>query len=187
MAAVEALYTRSDKEILRAVISNPDDGFRLLLKQYKESVYWHIRRITVTHSDAEDALQETFMRVFRNLDKLNEEMSLTAWVFRIATNEAIRQRERYGKSAISLDDDDVSEAHAIAADDYIDYSDLEAVKLQKAIRSLPPKQQIAFNLRYYDEFDYATIAQITESTVNNVKANYHAAKEKIIRFMNSND
>ena len=174
MAAVEALYTRSDKEILRAVISNPDDGFRLLLKQYKEPIYWHIRRITVTHSDAEGALQ-------------NEEMSLTAWVFRIATNEAIRQRERYGESAISLDDDDVSEAHAIAADDYIDYSDLEAVKLQKAIRSLPPKQQIAFNLRYYDEFDYATIAQITESTVNNVKANYHAAKEKIIHFMNSND
>ena len=139
MAAVEALYTRSDKEILRAVISNPDDGFRLLLKQYKEPIYWHIRRITVTHSDAEDvivdALQETFMRVFRNLDKLNEEMSLTAWVFRIATNEAIRQRERYGESAISLDDDDVSEAHAIAADDYIDYSDLEAVKLQKAIQA----------------------------------------------------
>lgn len=93
--------------------------------------------------------------------------------------------ERHKGFICSLDDDTSSEADRIVADEYFDYSNLESVKLQKAILSLPPKQQLAFNLRYYDEFDYATIAQITESSVNNVKANYHAAKEKIIKYMNT--
>lgn len=177
----------SDNNILDALGYDPEEGFRMLLKSYKEPVYWHIRRITVSHHDAEDALQETFMRVFRNIGGFNREMSLAAWIFRIASNEAIRQRERRKGFICSLDDDTSSEADRIIADEYIDYSDLEAVKLQKAILSLPPKQQLAFNLRYYDDFDYATIAQITESSVNNVKANYHAAKEKIIRYMNTHD
>lgn len=177
----------SDKHILDTIEHNSEEGFRMLLKSYKEPIYWHIRRITVAHHDAEDALQETFMRVFRNIAKFKMEMSLAAWIFRIATNEAIRQCQKYKDFTFSLDDDEGTEANRIIADEYFDYSDLETVKLQKAILSLPPKQQLAFNLRYYDEFDYATIAQITDSTVTNVKANYHAAKEKIIRYMNSHD
>lgn len=115
-------------------------------------------------------------------------MPLAAWIFKIATNEAIRQCERHNKEYnFSLEDESAPDADKIMADEYFDYSDLESVKLQRAILSLPPKQQLAFNLRYYDEFDYATIAQITDSTVTNVKANYHAAKEKIIRYMNSHD
>lgn len=177
----------SDKLILDTIEHNSEEGFRMLLKSYKEPIYWHIRRITVAHHDAEDALQETFMRVFRNITKFKKDMSLAAWIFRIATNEAIRQCQRHKDFTFSLDYDEGTEANRIIADEYFDYSDLETVKLQKAILSLPPKQQLAFNLRYYDEFDYATIAQITDSTVTNVKANYHAAKEKIIRYMNSHD
>lgn len=177
----------SDKHILDAIKHNSEEGFRMLLKSYKEPIYWHIRRITVAHHNAEDALQETFMRVFRNIAKFKKDMSLAAWIFRIATNETIRQCQRHKNFTFSLDDDTGTEANRIIADEYFDYSDLETVKLQKAILSLPPKQQLAFNLRYYDEFDYATIAQITDSTVTNVKANYHAAKEKIIRYMNSHD
>lgn len=184
---MEVSSTLSDRAILKVIGDNPDGGFRLLLERFKEPVYWHIRRITVVHSDAEDALQETFLRVYRSLSGLRSEMSLTAWIFRIATNEALRLRERKKNFAFSLDDATVSDVHALLSEDYVDYSDLEAVRLQRAILSLPPKQQLAFNLRYYDELDYATIAEITGSTVSGVKANYHAAKEKIIRFMNSHD
>lgn len=150
------------------------------------SVYWHIRRITVAHHDAEDALQETFLRVFKNFGKFKKEMSLAAWIFKIATNEAFRQCEKHKDYTFSLDEMD-AEAKRLMADEYFDYSDLESLKLQKAILALPPKQQLAFNLRYYDEFDYATIAQITDSSVASAKANYHAAKEKIIHYMNTHD
>ena len=175
----------SDNDILDTMASNPEAGFRKLLGAYKEPVYWHIRRITVVHHDAEDALQETFIRVFRNIGKFRRDMSLAAWVFRIASNEALRVLDRRKDFHSPLDG--ATESAGIAADEFFDYSDLETVRLQRAIHSLPPKQQLAFNLRYYDEFDYAEIARITDSTVAAAKANYHAAKEKVIRFMNSHD
>ena len=182
----EIMQALSDRIILDTIVTDQEAGFRLLLESYSRPVYWHIRRITVAHHDAEDALQETFLRVFRNIGKFKKEMSLAAWIFRIATNEALRQCDRHKDRAFSLDDNE-SEACCIMADEYFDYSDLESVKLQKAILSLPPKQQLAFNLRYYDEFDYSTIAQILDSTVAAAKANYHVAKEKIILYMNTHD
>lgn len=155
----------------------------MLLNTYQEQIYWHIRRITVSHDDAQDALQETFVRVYAAIDKVDLEQSLTAWIYRIASNEALRQRQRNSRATISLDDIP-GEAQA-TSDQYIDYSDLEVIKLQQAIQALPYKQQLTFNLRYYDELDYDTIACITESTPSAAKANYHQAKEKIINYMNS--
>lgn len=95
----------SDKNILDTIGRDSEAGFRMLLKDYKEAVYWHIRRITVAHQDAEDALQETFIRVFKNIDKFKKDIPLAAWIFRIATNEAIRQCQRHKKVAFSLDDE----------------------------------------------------------------------------------
>lgn len=178
----------SDKKILDTIRDDSEAGFRMLLRNYKESVYWHIRRLTVAHHDAEDALQETFLRIFKNIDNVNKDMSLAAWIFRIATNEAIRQCERRRNCVVSLDDETgMADIDRMTAEEYFDYSDLETVKLQKAILSLPPKQQLAFNLRYYDEFDYDTIAQIIGSSAASAKVNYHVAKEKIIRYMNTHD
>ena len=152
----------SDKNILDTIGKDSEAGFRMLLKDYKEAVYWHIR--------------------------FKKDMPLAAWIFRIATNEAIRQCQRHKKVAFSLDDEAQTEdAGRMIADEYFDYSDLEAIKLQKAIHTLPPKQQLAFNLRYYDEFDYATIARISDTSAASAKANYHTAKEKIIRYMNTHD
>lgn len=176
----------SDSKIIDTIGTDSEAGYRMLLKNYKMSVYWHIRRITISHQDAEDALQETFLRVFKNFGKFKIGMSLTAWIFKIATNEAIRLREKHKDYTYSLDDME-SEAKRIMADEYFDYSNLESLKLQKVILSLSPKQQLAFNLRYYDEFDYVTIAQITDSSVASVKANYHLAKERIIRYMTTHD
>ena len=178
--------TVEDRDIIRAIREKPEKGFRLLMQKYKQPVYWHIRRITVNSEDAQDATQETFIRVFRSFGKFRDESSLRAWIFRIATNEALRLVGARRQEQVSLDAEG-DEANRIMADNYVDYTDLEAVKLQKAILSLPTKQQVAFNLRYYDELSYEEIAEATGSTPSAVKTNYHIAKEKIIKYMNSND
>ena len=109
-----------------------------------------------------------------------------AWVYRIATNEALRLLNRYRDDRVSLNDS-VDELDSLIADEYVDYSDLEVVKLQKAILTLPTKQQLAFNLRYYDDLGYDEIAGIIGSTADGVKSSYHIAKDKIIKYMNSNN
>lgn len=176
----------NDTEIVSALKEDAGKGFRMLMAKYKEPVYWHIRRLVVSHDDAQDAAQETFVRVFRSFRQFKGECPLGAWIYRIATNEAMRVLERRRGGRLSLDDPEAG-TDALMADGYVDYSDIEAVKLQKAILSLPARQQLAFNLRYYDELGYDEIAAITGSTAANVKANYHIAKEKIIKYMNSTD
>lgn len=168
------------------MLEDKEKGFRLVMKKFGEPLYWHIRRLVVSHADAQDAEQNTFIKVFRSFETLKSPESLTAWIYRIATNEAMTIVSKDKRPRQIFEKIDGKET-AIAAEPYTDYSDLEAVKLQRAILSLPPKQQIAFNLRYYDEMEYAKIAEVTESTVSTVKVNYHLAKEKIIKFMNSND
>lgn len=174
-----------DKEILNAIQRDPENGFRILLKQKMESVYWHIRRLTINHADAQDATQETFIRIFQSLGKYKGYSSLKVWIYRIATNEALRLIGKRRNDTFSIDDDEISEVRTIADEEYIDYSDIEAVKLQNAILSLPTKQQLAFNLLYYDELEYDEIAHIIGSTPSSVKASYHIAKDKIIKYMNT--
>lgn len=177
----------TDKEILTAVRANPETGFRLLLASYMQPVYWHVRRMVVSHDDAQDVAQETFVRVFTKFAQYSGKSSLKAWIFKIATNEALRHlgKER-GATTLSLDDV-TAEMLSLKADEYYDDSDAIAARLQKAILSLPAKQQMAFNLRYYDEMGYDDIAEVTGSTAAAAKVNYHLAKERIIEFMNSND
>ena len=178
--------TIDDKDIIQAIREKSEMGFRLLMQKYKQPIYWHIRRLVVVHDDAQDATQEAFIRIFRSFDKFRDDNSFRGWIFRIATNEALRLIESRKQNQVSLDGDE-SGANGIMADNYVDYSDLEAVKLQKAILSLPTKQQAAFNLRYYDELSYEEIAEATGSTSSAAKMNYHIAKEKIVKYMNSND
>ena len=143
----------NDKDIIYAMREDAERGFRLLMLSYKEPLYWHIRRLVVSHDDAQDAAQEAFIRIFRSFGQYNEANSLRAWLFRIATNEALRLIERRREDSMPIE-----KVFDIQADSYINYGDLEAVRLQNAILSLPPKQQLAFNLRYYDEMDYEEIA-----------------------------
>jgi len=171
-----------------AVNADKEKGFRLLLASYKEPIYWHIRRMVVSHADAEDAAQETFVRIFRNFSQYSGSSSLKAWIFRIATNEALRLLgKRKGKETLSLDDltTDITRAHDAPPDSYYNDSDKVAARLQQAILTLPAKQQLAFNMRYYDEMPYEEIAEATGSTAASMKMNYSLAKEKIIRFMRS--
>ena len=176
----------NDQDILQALREDSERGFRLLMAKYGQTVYWHIRRLVVSHTDAQDAMQETFIRIFRSFGQYRGEDSFRAWVFRIATREALRLIGSRKREAVSLEDA-AEEVSRLTADEYVDYSDLESVRLQQAIRSLPEKQQLTFNLRYYDELSYEEIASITGSTAASAKANYHVAKEKIIQYMNRNN
>lgn len=177
---------RNDTDIVSAMKENMENGFRLLLAKYKAAIYWHIRRLVISHDDAQDATQETFMRVFRSFRQFKGECPFNAWIYRIATNEALRILKHRRNERLSLDDPNTG-ADILMADIYVDYSDLETVKLQKAILALPTKQQLAFSLRYYDELGYDEIAAVMNSTAANVKANYYLAKEKIIKYMDSTD
>ncbi len=175
-----------DNEIILAIRGRTEKGFRLLMRKYKQPVYWHIRRLVVVHDDAQDATQEAFIRIFRSFGQFRDENSFRGWIFRIATNEALRLIDSRKQEQVSLEADE-NGANRIMADNYVDYTDLEAVRLQKAILSLPTKQQAAFNLRYYDELSYEEIAEAMGSSPSAAKMNFHIAKEKIIKYMNSND
>ena len=161
----------NDADIVSTLKKDAESGFRLLMAKYKEAVYWHIRRLVVSHDDAQDAAQETFVRIFRSFRQFKGDCPFSVWIYRIATNEALRILERRKDERLSLDDPEAGTSSLMA----------------KAILSLPTKQQLAFNLRYYDELGYDDIAAITSSTAANVKSNYHIAKEKIIKYMNSTD
>lgn len=173
-----------DAEIINAIRRDSEYGFRVLMKERWESVYWHIRRLVIHHSDAQDATQETFIRIFRSFDKFKGDSSLKVWIYRIATNEALRLIGRRRDNIIYIEDNESPEIRMIADGEYVNYEDIEAVRLQNAILSLPTKQQLTFNLRYYDELDYEEIARIIGSTPSSVKASYHIAKEKIVKYMN---
>lgn len=175
-----------DNEIIAAIRGRTEKGFRLLMQKYKQPIYWHIRRLVVVHDDAQDATQETFVRIFRSFDKIRNDKLFRSWIFRIATNEALRLINSKKQEQISLEEDE-QEANKIMADEYVDYTNLEAVKLQNAILSLPIKQQISFNLRYYEELSYDEIAEVTDSTSAAAKMDFHIAKEKIVMYMNEND
>ena len=176
--------TIDNNDIIKAIKANPEQGFRELMSRFMEPVYWHIRRLVVAHEDAQDAAQETFVRIYRSLDQYSGERSFSAWIYRIATNEALRVIERNNRRAFQTLDETTAD---FTADAYIDYTDVEAVKLQRAIHTLPTKQQVAFNLRYYDEMSYEEIADVTGSTASAVKSNYHLAKERIVEYLRSND
>jgi len=176
----------NDNGIVETLKQSPENGFRMLMAKYQEPVYWHIRRLVVSHDDAQDASQETFVRIYRSQGNYRGDCSLRSWIYRIATNEALRLIGKRKQEVVSIDSQQTG-VNLVMADNYIDYDDKVAVKLQKAILSLPPKQQLAFNLRYYDDLGFDEIAKIADSTPTSIKASYHVAKEKIIKFMNSSD
>lgn len=175
-----------DTYIVKQLKADTAKGFALLVKRYTEPIYWHIRRMVVSHDDAQDAMQETFIRIYRSVRNYDEIRSLSAWIYKIATHEALRIIGQRKQDEVSADDR-MALLDKRAADSYIDYSDAEAVRLQRAILTLPDKQQLAFNLRYYDNMSFAEIADVTDSTPASAKTNYHIAKEKIIRYMNNHD
>ena len=176
----------NEDKIRETYMKDPERGFRLLVEKFQEPMYWHIRRMVVSHEDAEDVLQETFIRIFRYMDDFREECSLSTWIYRIATNECIRFLNRRKESAISAEEVQEDLMNKLMASEYVDYENEMEVKFQQAILTLPEKQRLVFNLRYYDELKYEEISRITDTKVETLKANYYFAKEKIKEYMINN-
>ena len=173
-----------DKEILDLCSKDQRKGFRLLMDLFQEPLYNHIRRLLVSHEDTQDALQETFVRVFRGLNTFKGNSALSTWLYRIATNESLRIIDKKKREAdISSEDMQQELIGKLKTAEYIDYDDAMAVKFQEAILTLPEKQRLVFNFRYYDELEYDEIAKILDTKADTLKVNYHYAKEKVKNYI----
>jgi RNA polymerase sigma-70 factor (ECF subfamily) len=174
-----------DKELL-LLFRDPgtkEKAFTQLIKKYQEKLYWHIRRMVVEHEDANDVLQNMFIKVWNSLEQFREDSQLYTWLYRIATNESLTFLEQQKKrSAVPIQGDESDLSNQIKADKYFDANKLEW-KLQLAIQQLPEKQRVVFNLRYYDEMPYEEMSRVLETSQGALKASYHHAVKKIEDFI----
>jgi RNA polymerase sigma-70 factor (ECF subfamily) len=160
--------------------------YTLLIKKYQEKLYWHIRRLVITHEDTDDVLQNVFIKVWKYLDNFREDASLYTWMYRIASNESFTHLEQQKKKhTYSLGNEENGLSNTLKADSNFDGNKLEW-KLQMAINSLPDKQRAVFNLRYYDEMPYEQMSEVLETSVGALKASYHHAAKKIEEYIKSN-
>jgi len=174
-----------DKELLYQFKqpTEKERAFTGIIKKYQEKLYWHIRRIVVSHDDANDILQNMFIKVWNSLENFREDSQLYTWLYRIATNECFTFLEQLKRrSAVSLSDVESSLVNKVKADENFDANKLEW-KLQLAIQHLPEKQRLVFNLRYYDEMPYEEMSRVLETSEGALKASYHHAAKKIENFL----
>lgn len=177
----------NEDKIREAWSSNRERGFKMLMDSFQEAIYNYIRRLVVSHEDAQDVLQEVFIRVFRHMDQFRSESSLSTWIYRIATNESLRLlNSRKDEGVVSSEEMQEELMDKLKASDYIDYENELAVKFQEAILKLPEKQRLVFNLRYYDELEYEEISRILDTKIETLKVNYHYAKDKIKEYIINN-
>jgi RNA polymerase sigma factor (sigma-70 family) len=174
-----------DNELLSLFRSeeNRNYAFNQIILDYQERLYWHIRRIVIIHEDADDVLQNTFLRAWTGLDGFREASQLYTWLYRIATNEALSfLKKKKNRFFISTTEIENSLLSSLKEDDYFDGDEIQ-IKLQKAILSLPDKQRIVFNMKYYNEMKYKEMADILGTSVGALKASYHHAVKKIEKII----
>lgn len=170
-----------DKELLEKLF---DEGtrnfaFNQLVRKYQERVYWHIRKMVIDHDDADDIVQEVFIKVYKNIGKFREDAQLFTWIYRIATNECLtflnKKKRRF---FLPIGDVEAELNNKLDSSSNMDGNEIQ-IKLQKALLKLPAKQRLVFNMKYYDDMKYEEIANITETSVGALKASYHHAVKKI--------
>ena len=160
-------------------VQTKEKAFRELITLYKERLYWHIRKIVISHDDTDDVLQNTFIKIFKNIDKFNQDSKLFSWMYRIATNESITFINKRAKQRnVDITDYQQELASTLASDDFFTGDEIQLI-LQKAIATLPQKQQLVFNMKYFDELKYNEMSQILETSVGALKASYFHAVKKI--------
>lgn len=174
-----------DRDILRSFRDEKtrETAFTQLVRKYQERLYWHIRRMVADHEDTNDVLQNVLIKVWKNLADFREEANLYTWLYRISTNETltwIEQQKRRASASLSDHEDGLS--NKLIAQKGFDANRIEW-KLQLAIQSLPEKQRIVFNLRYYDEMPYEQMADVLDTSVGALKASYHHAVKKVEAFL----
>lgn len=179
------MSTLSDDVILQQLRqpNTVERGFRALMDKYQERLYYHIRRMVTDHEDANDVLQNTFIKVYRHIGQFKGEAQLYTWMYRIATNETLSFLDkRRRRQAASLDDEESTLSNRLTADEYFD-GEAAKLQLQIAIAELPEKQRLVFNLRYFDEMPYKEMSQVLDTSVGALKASYFHAVKKIEAHM----
>jgi RNA polymerase sigma-70 factor (ECF subfamily) len=177
--------TTHDNELLILFRSpeTKEKAFTQIVKKYQERLYWHIRRLVVGHDNANDVLQNVFIRVWKGLENFREDSQLYTWLYRIATNESLSFLDQQKKkSSVSLSDVESGLSNKVMAEEHFDASKMEW-KLQLAIQQLPDKQRVVFTLRYYDEMPYEEMSQVLETSEGALKASYHHAVKKIEEYI----
>ncbi len=158
-------------------------AFDVVVNTYKERLYWHIRRIVLNHDDADDVLQNTFIKVFRNIDGFKGDSKLFSWMYRIATNESLsflkQKSKKLGLRDAAYQDKLIND---LQADVYFEGDEIQ-LQLQKAIATLPEKQKLVFNMKYFEELKYEEISEILGTSVGGLKASYHLAVKKMKAYL----
>ncbi|WP_100614851.1 RNA polymerase sigma factor [Confluentibacter citreus] len=163
-----------------------EQAFRTLMTLYKERLYWHIRNIVKSHDDADDVLQNTFIKIYSNIHSFKGDSKLFSWIYRIATNESITLLNKNAKQLlISNEELQDSTITNLATDVYFDGNEMQ-LKLQEAISKLPQKQQLVFNMKYFQDLKYKDMADILETSEGALKASYHLAVKKIEAYLTKN-
>lgn len=173
-----------EKQIKGFIAENDyDRAFALVMSGYKERLYWHIRNMVLSHADTDDILQNTYVKIWRYLPKFEGRSQVFSWVYRIATNETISFIEKNKRvKADSIDDTAGSVANHLMADQYFDGDFAEAM-LREAVKTLPEKQQLVFNMKYFQDMKYQEISEVLETSVGGLKASYHHAVKKIEEYI----
>ena len=173
-----------EAEVIRLLVSSEgrQKVFPMIVDQYSQSLYWKIRSIVLTHEDADDVLQNTFLKAWKNLPTFQGKAKLSTWLYRIAINESLGFLRHQKTAALSSADADLSVANRLLADDYFDGDKSQAV-LQEAIATLPDVQRTVFTLRYYDEMKYSEMSEILGTSEGSLKASYHIAVQKITDYV----
>ena len=166
--------------------STSQEAFRELISDYKERLYWHIRNMVKDHDDADDVLQNTFLKVYRNIRQFKGDSKLYSWIYRIATNEAITFLNKKARR-LQITSEDLQNLiiDNLESDVYFEGDEIK-LKLQKAIATLPDKQQQVFNMKYFEELKYREMAEILETSEGALKASYHIASKKIEEYLKAN-
>ena len=175
-----------DQEI-KSLFLNPEterNGFEQLTRKYSQRVYWHVRKIVIDHDDADDVTQEAFLKVWTNRSKFRGDSGLFTWIYRIATNESLNFLNKK-KRTIMGGELEVELASNLTADELVSGDKIQLM-LQHAILSLPEKQRLVFNMKYFDDLTFKQIAEITDTSEGALKASYHHAVKKIEEFMKGN-
>ena len=181
--------TSTDEKELMEKLSNPATqrkAFEQVVRQYSEPLYWQVRRIVLSHEDANDVMQNVMLKAWMNLDTFRNASKLSTWLYRIAINESLDfVRHQKSTSMVSADDEN-GIANTLLADKYFDGDETEA-QLQEAIAQLPDVQRTVFNLRYYDEMKYSEMSKVLNTSEGALKASYHIAVKKISDFFKQHD
>jgi RNA polymerase sigma factor (sigma-70 family) len=177
----------SDKQLLRLLTKEETRhyGFDLLMRQYQQRIYRHVRHLVIHHDDTDDIVQNVFIKVWNNLSSFREDARLYTWIYRIATNEAISHlKSKRLRLFLSLTGLESSLEQALLDDNFFSGDEIQ-LKLQKAILKLPDKQRLVFNMRYYNELSYDEISDILGTSVGALKASYHIAAKKVEKFISA--